>query len=104
MAVVPLPPEFRLERYFALHEFSSRFLLCCSDAEALAMSDVLAMANEKELKLWSDLKLGYTESQGTGIESKTQFLRWCKFESLRIFDQLLSLLYFCLIRNGSFEG
>ena len=70
MAVVPLPPEFRLERYFALHEFSARFLLCCSDAEALTMSDVLAMANEEELKLWNDLKLGYTDSQGirTGHE------------------------------------
>ena len=64
MAVVPLPPEFRLERYFALHEFSARFLLCCSDAEALSMTQLLEMATEEELKMWNQLKLGYTESQG----------------------------------------
>ena len=67
MAVVPLPPEFRLERYFALHEFSARHLLCCSDAEALSMADLLAMADEEGLKLWNELKLSYTESQGTYI-------------------------------------
>ena len=67
MAVVPLPPEFRLERYFALHEFSARHLLCCSDAEALSMADLLAMADDEGLKLWNQLKLSYTESQGTYI-------------------------------------
>ena len=64
MSVVPLPPEFRLERYFAIHEFSARYLLCCSDAEALSMSQLLEMANEEEMKMWNQLKLGYTESQG----------------------------------------
>ena len=28
------------------------------------MSHVLSMANEEELKMWNELKLGYTESQG----------------------------------------
>ena len=64
MSVNPLPPEFRLERYFAQHEFTAKHLMCCSDAEALSMSDILDMANEEEIELWSNLKLGYTESEG----------------------------------------
>ena len=64
MSVAALPPEFRLERYFAEHEFTAKHLLCCSDAEALSMNDLLKMANEEETNMWSNLKLGYTESQG----------------------------------------
>jgi hypothetical protein len=36
---------FALERYFALYEFSAPNLLCCSDCEALSMSELLAMAD-----------------------------------------------------------
>lgn len=64
MSVVPLPPEFRLERYFSQHEFTAKHLLCCSDAESLSMKEVLDMADEKEKEMWSSLTLGYTESQG----------------------------------------
>ena len=74
MAVIPLPPEFRLERYFAIHEFTARYLLCCSDAEALSMSQVLSMANEEELKMWNELTLGYTESQGEDEETASSVL------------------------------
>ena len=31
------------------------------------MADLLAMADEEGLKLWNELKLSYTESQGTYI-------------------------------------
>lgn len=55
---------FKLERYFAKYEFSAPYLLSCSDCEALSLKEVLAMADENSLKLWNDLKLGYTESQG----------------------------------------
>ena len=40
----PLTP-FRLERFFAKHEFSAPYLLCCSDMEALTMKELLAMAD-----------------------------------------------------------
>jgi aspartate/methionine/tyrosine aminotransferase len=55
---------FALERYFAQHEFSARFLLSCSDCEALSLSELVAMADEETSRLWREMKLGYTESQG----------------------------------------
>ena len=33
------------------------------------MSQVLSMANEEELKMWNELTLGYTESQGEDEET-----------------------------------
>jgi aspartate/methionine/tyrosine aminotransferase len=58
---------FKLERYFAKHEFSSPFLLSCSDAEPLQMKELLAMADQETLSLWDSLNLGYTESQGHSL-------------------------------------
>src|SRR6187549_747275 len=55
---------FKLERYFARYEFSTEFLLCSSDCEAMSIADLLAFepdAAEKFQRLW----LGYTESQGS---------------------------------------
>ncbi|MFO7750575.1 MAG: aminotransferase class I/II-fold pyridoxal phosphate-dependent enzyme [Desulfobacteraceae bacterium] len=54
---------FRLERYFAKHEFSAPYLLCSSDCESMEMRDILSLesgAQERFLSLW----LGYTESSG----------------------------------------
>lgn len=63
MGAQPLPP-FKLERFFAKHEFSARYLLCCSDSEPLSMSEILALADEEALQLWGSLRLAYTETQG----------------------------------------
>jgi aspartate/methionine/tyrosine aminotransferase len=57
-------PDFKLERYFAAHEFSARYLLSASDCESLALAELLAMADGETAALWRDLTLGYTESQG----------------------------------------
>lgn len=54
---------FRLERYFAKHEFSAPYLLCASDCESMAMEELLAMetgARDQFSSIW----LGYTESLG----------------------------------------
>ncbi|MEJ2040497.1 MAG: aminotransferase class I/II-fold pyridoxal phosphate-dependent enzyme [Desulfosarcinaceae bacterium] len=54
---------FKLERYFARHEFSAPYLLCSSDCESMTLRDLLALdpgAAEKFQSLW----LGYTESSG----------------------------------------
>lgn len=54
---------FRLERYFAVHEFSAPFLLCTSDCESMELGELLSMepgATERFQSLW----LGYTESTG----------------------------------------
>ncbi len=56
--------DFKLERYFAAHEFRVRHLLSASDCEALALEEVLKLADDETLALWHDLKLSYTESQG----------------------------------------
>ncbi len=55
---------FALERYFAKHEFSARYLLSSSDCKSLSMSDLVGMADEETRQLWEGLKLGYTESSG----------------------------------------
>jgi len=55
---------FKLERYFARYEFSAPYLLCTSDCEALSTNELLEMSDNNALKLWNELKLGYTESQG----------------------------------------
>ena len=56
--------DFALERYFARHEFSARFLLSPSDCESLSIQELLALADEESLGLWQNLRLGYTESPG----------------------------------------
>ena len=55
---------FKLERYFALHEFSAKYLLSASDCEALSLSELLALADQECRMLWDGLSLGYTESLG----------------------------------------
>ncbi|MHC1705872.1 MAG: aminotransferase class I/II-fold pyridoxal phosphate-dependent enzyme [Tenuifilaceae bacterium] len=55
---------FKLERYFAKYEFSSKYLLSSSDCDGFSMNDILSFASKEELELWQNLKLGYTESQG----------------------------------------
>jgi hypothetical protein len=32
---------FKLERYFAKYEFSTKYLLCCSDCESLSVGELL---------------------------------------------------------------
>jgi len=55
---------FKLERYFAKYEFSAKYLLSSSDCDGFRMNDILGMATIEEMKLWQNLQLGYTESQG----------------------------------------
>ena len=59
--------EFKLERYFAIHEFSAKFLLSPSDCESLTMKELVDKAEQDSLELWNNLKLGYTESKGHPI-------------------------------------
>jgi len=55
---------FALERYFAKHEFTARFLLSASDCETLSQAELVGMADSKTRDLWENLRLGYTESPG----------------------------------------
>ena len=58
--------DFKLESYFARHEFSTPYLLCCSDCETMTVAELLAMDRESESML-ADLRLGYTEILGHPI-------------------------------------
>lgn len=57
--------DFKLERYFARHEFSSPYLLCCSDCETLTIQDILQLGGEEAKRDFMNLGLGYTESPGS---------------------------------------
>ena len=59
--------DFKLERYFAKHEFTAKYLLSSSDCDGYEQSHILSRANSEELKMWEDIKLGYTESAGNPI-------------------------------------
>ncbi len=55
---------FKLERYFARHEFNVDYTLCSSDCESLTIEDLLALepdAGDRFRQHW----LGYTESPGS---------------------------------------
>ena len=56
--------DFSLERFFARHEFSARFMLGASDVEPFSLDELLALADAETLRLWSRLGLGYTETRG----------------------------------------
>lgn len=60
---VQLPP-FRLERFFAEHEFSAPRLLCASDGESMSLGELLDLVPQAAEGLFR-LRLGYTDSRGT---------------------------------------
>jgi len=49
---------FVLERYFAKHEFSAKYLLSSSDCEAFYVEAFLESTDAQSLRLWENLKLG----------------------------------------------
>jgi aspartate/methionine/tyrosine aminotransferase len=57
-------PPFRLERFFARHEFSVRYLLCASDCETFALRDLLAMEPGAD-EAFQRMRLGYADSAGS---------------------------------------
>ena len=58
---------FELERYFSKYEFSAKHLLSCSDCEPYEMKTLLKNADKSTKKMWKDLKLSYTQSQGNPV-------------------------------------
>jgi aspartate/methionine/tyrosine aminotransferase len=63
MTMMKIEP-FALERYIARYEFSAQYLLSCSDCEAISQTELLEMADTETMRLWENLKLGYTEALG----------------------------------------
>lgn len=54
---------FKLERYFTLYEFTSKYSLCNSDCEALSIGDLLKL-EEGAADKFHDTWLGYTQTKG----------------------------------------
>ena len=58
---------FKLENYLSQHEFLPQHLLCRSDAESMALRDLLDMADHEDQELWNNLQLGYITAAGMPI-------------------------------------
>lgn len=61
---MPTLPDFRLETHFSKWEFKARYHMTASDAEAMSMRDLLAMATPEERDAFEGMWLGYTETFG----------------------------------------
>lgn len=57
--------DFRLETYFSRWEFNARYNLAGSDAESMAVRELLDMADVHSRRIWDELRLGYTETYGS---------------------------------------
>ena len=57
------PEPFALERYFDRYEFTTRYLLCSSDAETLSLGELLALEPGAADAL-AELRLGYSPARG----------------------------------------
>ena len=56
--------DFRLETYFSRWEFTARYHMTASDAEAMTLKDLLALAEPADAAAFETLWLGYTETFG----------------------------------------
>lgn len=57
--------DFLLEKYFAKYEFTADYMFSCSDCDGYSMEYIINQADDYELRLWNELRLGYTEVQGS---------------------------------------
>lgn len=57
-------PAFKLERYFARHEFTAAYVLCASDCESVTIADLLALEPDARER-FDRQALGYTQSPGS---------------------------------------
>ncbi len=57
-------PSFELERYFAIHEFTAKRLLCVSDCQPLSVGELLNM-EDGAAEAFAALPLGYADSKGS---------------------------------------
>ena len=57
-------PDFRLETHFAKWEFKARHHMTASDAESMALPELLAMASPEDREGFENMWLGYTETYG----------------------------------------
>tara|TARA_R110001583_G_scaffold123082_1_gene274431 strand:+ start:50678 stop:51808 length:1131 start_codon:yes stop_codon:yes gene_type:complete len=73
--------DFKLERYFAKHEFNAKYLFSSSDCDGYALKYLLENASKNEMDLWEGIKLGYTESEGNPLLRKA-ILQYYKIKTI----------------------
>ncbi|MDD2564903.1 MAG: aminotransferase class I/II-fold pyridoxal phosphate-dependent enzyme [Salinivirgaceae bacterium] len=73
--------DFKLERYFAKHEFTAKYLLSSSDCDGYELKYLLENASKDELDLWEGMKLGYTDSVGNPL-LREAILRYYKINTI----------------------
>ena len=78
--------NFKLERYFSKYEFETKYLLSSSDCDGYSLDYMLGCASDEEMNLWSNLKLGYTECEGSQILRKTisKFYSTCDSDNVLV--------------------
>lgn len=95
---------FHLERYFAQHEFTAKYLLSCSDCDPLLLTEILEMANTETLKLWQNLKLAYTESTGHPLlkEEIAKFHTSIKPDEINVMvpEEAIFVAMNCILEKG----
>ncbi len=55
---------FKLERFYTIHEFTAKYLLCSSDCEAMTLGELLQL-EENAFTHFNNVWLGYTETTGS---------------------------------------
>lgn len=63
-------PPFKLEEFWKKYEFTTPYLLCCSDAESWGLQEFISLADNDSKALWQSLNLGYTEPSGHPVLRK----------------------------------
>ncbi len=98
-------PEFKLEEFFAKHEFSAPYILAASDAESRSVTDLIDMADFECKELWDNLCLGYTETHGLPLlrQEISQLYTSLNKSNILVFSGANEAIYIsmqCLLEPG----
>ena len=85
---------FRIEHYFARHEFTARYMLASSDAESRSIEELLDLEPDARERFTS-LRLGYTESPGAPAVREAVARLYQKISSadVRVFSSAEEYIY-----------
>ncbi|MGD2169397.1 MAG: aminotransferase class I/II-fold pyridoxal phosphate-dependent enzyme, partial [Chlamydiota bacterium] len=78
-------PSFKLEEFWKKYEFSTPYLLCCSDPESWKLQELLKLADPESKQMWETLSLGYTEVPGHPLLRKEICKLYANIESDQVF-------------------
>jgi len=78
-------PPFKLEEFWKKYEFSTPYLLCCSDPESWKLQQLLKLADPESKQIWETLSLGYTEVPGHPLLREEICKLYTKIKSDQVF-------------------